>query len=81
MAEYDKSQESQGSTKLGVGMLDVLIRNLEAAKAEFAAEADSEGGKALAGDGPVFCGLFYATPGQICPFFYYHSLTETEPIE
>jgi hypothetical protein len=80
MTEYDDSPsgQTQGSRgKPGAQMLDVLIRNLEAAKADFEREKDFE-----AAEGPVFCTLFYVTPGQICPFYYYHSLTEeTKPVE
>jgi hypothetical protein len=82
MTEYDDSQDapqtqrSRGAT-LGVDMIDVLIRNLEATKANF------EGGEALAAEGTTFCTAFYAdTSGHWCPLLYYHSgLAETEPAE
>jgi hypothetical protein len=64
-------------------MLDVLIRNLETAKATFEGSATrDDDGKALAASGdPVFCAFLYASPGQICPFYYFHSLTEPETTE
>ena len=88
MTEYDNTQDAArtpgGGAILGVDMLDVLIRNLETAKASFAeAGTKLEEGKGLAAaEGPVFCSLLYAVPGQICPFFYFHTLTEeTAPVK
>jgi hypothetical protein len=87
MTEYDTTQGATGpqagpgAATLGVDLIDVLIRNLELAKANFEGGAQNDGGELMAAEGTVFCTLLYAVPGQICPLLYYHSLTdaETEP--
>lgn len=82
MTEYENPQDAaqtQGSqgANLGVDMIDVLIRNLETAK------ANMEGGKEFAAaSGPVFCTFFYVDSSVVCPLGYFHTLTdETEPVE
>jgi len=84
MTEYDSTQSatgpqtSPGGATLGVDLIDVLIRNLELAKASFEGGTQNDGGELMAAEGTVFCTLLYAVPGQLCPLLYYHSLTEPE---
>lgn len=85
MTEYDNPQDAaqtqgSGGANPGVDMIDVLIRNLETAKANFT-KTNFEGGKELAAGGPVFCTLLYAEPGVFCPLGYFHGLAETAPVE
>jgi hypothetical protein len=76
MTEYDNSQDAsqtQGSrgANLGVDLIDVVIRNLETARANI------EGGAGPAAAGATFCGVLYAQAGgPLCPLLYYHSLTD-----
>lgn len=82
MTDYESNQtarQTQGAAgaQLGVEMLDLLIRNLEMAKANY------EGGElGLTGNHPTFCTLLYAEPGTICPLLYFHlpAVEEAEPV-
>ncbi len=73
--QYTAGRQGSPGTHLGAELIDVLIRNLELAKANL---EGGEGGQLASADGTTFCTLFYAEPGHWCPLLYYHSLTEPE---
>lgn len=67
-AEADRPTQGAAGAHVGVEMLDLLIRNLEVAKATYA----SSSGVDEAADQLTMCTLLYAVPGTLCPLLYFH---------
>ncbi len=73
--QYTAGEQGNPRANLGVELIDVLIRNLELARANL---ERGGGGELASADSPTFCTLLYAEPGHWCTLLYYHALTEPE---
>ena len=82
MTDYESNQTARqthgaAGAQLGVEMLDLLIRNLEVARANY-----DEGELGVTGNHPTLCTLWYVEPGTLCPLLYFHmpAVEEAEPV-
>lgn len=81
MSDYEGNQGAAqarvAGAQLGGDMLDLLIRNLEVARANY-----NEGELGLTDGHPTLCTLWYAEPGTLCPLLYFHlpAVEEAKPV-